>query len=245
MAAGVKMFPEYCASLDTLLPLIGDSSCLLPVDHIQKRRSSPPQLAFLGKAGFNDEEGLNTMSDVIAAGVRILATVSCVQSTESFITVTPPKTQSMSYLLPRYHGNFVLVYWNRNGVPATPGSLLELTESSVGGRCCRKTCWCKSSTVLFLYWLVVVIADVVPFYTIILEQFLPILTEKNVFAITSLKLMSRGFREELQEKDVFELKPSDTSSANGPVLMKSWRREQERRALRGKSTSLHDVATRH
>lgn len=51
MAAGVKMFPEYCASLDTLLPLIGDSSCLLPVDHIQKRRSSPPQLAFLGKAG--------------------------------------------------------------------------------------------------------------------------------------------------------------------------------------------------
>lgn len=52
--------------------------------------------------------------------------------------------------------------------------------------------------------------------------------------------MSRGFREELQEKDVFELKPSDTSSANGPVLMKSWRREQERRALRGKSTSILD-----
>lgn len=85
------------------------------------------RLLYVVAEGFNDEEGLNTMSDVIAAGVRILATVSCVQSTESFITVTPPKTQSMSYLLPRYHGNFVLVYWNCNGVPATPGSLLEFT----------------------------------------------------------------------------------------------------------------------
>lgn len=85
------------------------------------------RLLYVVAEGFNDEEGLNTMSDVIAAGVRILATVSCVQSTESFITFTPPKTQSMSYLLPRYHGNFVLVYWNCNGVPATPGSLLELT----------------------------------------------------------------------------------------------------------------------
>lgn len=28
----------------------------------------------------------------------------------------------------------------------------------------------RASTVLFLYWLVVVIADVVPFYTILLEQ---------------------------------------------------------------------------